>query len=89
MIKENLTVKKSRYFSIRQDGIGEIYVENLPSTESMKKHLKLCRKRLEMVRKAMPEETWSMVIEQQWKEGEDSHFQIMDVETGEIQEQVL
>jgi hypothetical protein len=81
--------EKTRYLIVRQDGGKEIYTELLSVTGDIKSALSLCKKRFAMIKKAMPKESWSMTVEQQWKEGEDSHFQIMDVETGELQEQVL
>lgn len=88
MITENMTVKKTRYISVKLNG-EEMYVEDISATGSMKGYLKACRERLKHIRKAMPNASWSVTIEQQWKEKDDSHFQIMDVETEEIQEQVL
>lgn len=88
MIPENMTVKKTRYVSFKLSG-EEMYVEDISAKVSMKEHLKACRERLRLIRKAMPRANWTITIEQQWKEKGDSHFQIMDVETEEIQEQVL
>ncbi len=88
MISENMTVKKTRYLSVKLNG-EEMYVEDTPIKGSMKEHLKACRERLKLIRKAMPNASWTIMIEQQWKERGDSHFQIMDVETEELQEQVL
>ncbi len=88
MIPENMTVKKTRYVSFKLNG-EEMYVEDITPAGSMKEHLKACRERLKLIRKAMPNASWSITIEQQWKERGNSHFQIMDVETEELQEQVL
>ncbi len=88
MIPENMTVKKTRYVSFKLNG-EEMYVEDIPAAGSMKDHLQACRERLKQIRKAMPKASWTITIEQQWKERGNSHFQIMDVETEEIQEQVL
>lgn len=88
MATENMTVKKTRYISVKLNG-EEMYVEDVQAAGSMKDHLKACRERLRLIRKAMPNATWAITIEQQWKERGDSHFQIMDIETEELQEQVL
>ena len=88
MIPEKMTVKKTRYLSVKLNG-EEMYVEDITPAGSMKEHLKGCRERLKHIRKAMPKTSWSITIEQQWKERGNSHFQIMDVETEELQEQVL
>ncbi len=88
MITENMTVKKTRYISVKLNG-EEMYVEDVPAAGSMKDHLKACHERLKLIRKAMPKASWIITIEQQWKERGNSHFQIMDVETEELQEQVL
>jgi hypothetical protein len=37
----------------------------------------------------MPLGKWSITIEQQWKEKGVTHFQMMDVATGKLQESVL
>ena len=77
-----------RYISVKMND-SEIYVEDIPATGSIKNSVKACFKRLNTIRKALPKAKWSITIEQQWKDNGDSHFQILDVETGELQEQVL
>jgi len=37
----------------------------------------------------MPLGKWSITIEQQWKEGGVTHFLMLDVVTGKLQESVL
>lgn len=88
MITKNTTAKKSRYISVKLNG-EETYVEDIPTTGSMKDHLKTCKERLKLIRKAMPNAKWMITIEEQWMENGDTHFQIMDVETEELQKQVL
>jgi hypothetical protein len=88
MVKENMTAKKERYISVRQDG-EEIYVENIPVTGRMRDHQKAVKLRLREIQRVMPLGKWSITIEQQWKEKGVTHFQMMDVTTGKLQESVL
>ena len=88
MTTKNTSVRKSRYISVKLNN-EETYVEDIPTTGSIKDHLKDCKERLKLIRKAMPKAKWMITIEEQWMENGDSHFQIMDVETEELQKQVL
>lgn len=87
MIKENMTAKKSRYLSVRNGG-EEMYVEDIPSTGRMRDHLPAAKLRLRGIQRVMPLGKWSITIEQQWKEGGVTHFQMLDVSTGELRESV-
>lgn len=88
MVRENTTAKKNRYISVRNDG-EETYVENIPVTGRMRDHLPVVKLRLREIQRVMPLGKWSITIEQQWKEGGATHFQILDVVTGKLQESVL
>ena len=88
MVRENMTAKKTRYISVRNDG-EEIYVENIPVSGRMRDHLPVVRLRLREIQKVMPLGKWSITIEQQWKENSVTHFQMLDVITGKLQESVL
>lgn len=80
---------KSRYLSVKLDG-SEIYAENLATDGNIKNSLKLGRDKLGLLKQALPKGDWTLTIEQQeQKENGDTHFEILDVETGELQKQVL
>lgn len=88
MVKENMTAKKTRYISVRNAG-EETYVENIPLSGRMRDHLPDAKLRLREIQRVMPLGKWSIAIEQQWKEGGITHFQILDVVTGKLQKSVL
>lgn len=88
MARENMTVKKTRYISVRNDG-EETYVENIPASGRMRDHLPAVKLRLREIQRVMPLGKWSITIEQQWKENDITHFQMLDVITGKLQESVL
>ena len=88
MVKENMTAKKTRYISVRNAG-EETYVENIPVTGRMQDHLPAAKLRLREIQRVMPLGKWSITIEQQWKENGVTHFQMLDVVTGKLQESVL
>ena len=88
MVKENMTAKKTRYISVRNGG-EEMYIENLPVSGRMRDHLRVTKLRLREIQRVMPLGKWSITIEQQWKEGQVTHFQMLDVVTGKLQESVL
>jgi hypothetical protein len=79
---------KNRYMSIRLSG-EEIYIEDIQTDGDIKDSLKLGKDKLNMIKKAMPKGDWSITIENQSLKNGDTHFQILDVETEELQEQVL
>ena len=87
MVKENMTIKKSRYICVSIGGM-EVYTENIPTTGSMRDHLPATKLRLREIEKIMPLGQWSARIEQQWKEKDATHFQMLDVLTGKLQESV-
>jgi hypothetical protein len=88
MVRENMTAKKERYISVRNDG-EEMYVENISTTGRMRDHLPAVKLRLREIQRVMPLGKWSITIEQQWKEKGTTHFQMLDVVTGKLQESVL
>lgn len=88
MVRENMTAKKTRYISVRNDG-EETYIENIPVTGRMRDHLPAAKLRLREIQRAMPLGKWTITIEQQWKEKGVTHFQVLDVVTGKLQESVL
>ena len=88
MVKENMTAKKTRYISVRNDG-EETYVENISVSGRMRDYLPAAKLRLREIQRVMPLGKWSITIEQQWKENDVTHFQILDVATGKLQETVL
>ncbi len=88
MVRENMTAKKTRYISVRNGG-EETYVENIPVSGRMRDHLPAAKLRLREIQRVMPLGNWSIMIEQQWKEGGVTHFQMLDVVTGKLQESVL
>jgi len=88
MVRENMTAKKTRYISVRNDG-EETYVENIPVSSRMRDHLPAVKLRLREIQRVMPMGKWSITIEQQWKDNGITHFQMLDVVTGKLQESVL
>jgi len=88
MVRENMTAKKSRYISVRNGG-EEMYVENIPTSGRMRDHLPAAKLRLREIQRVMPLGKWSITIEQQWKDSGVTHFQMLDVVTGKLQESVL
>lgn len=88
MVRENFTAKKTRYISVRNDG-EETYVENIPVAGRMRDHLPAARLRLREIQRVMPLGKWSITIEQQWKDNDITHFQMLDVVSGKLQESVL
>jgi len=88
MVRENMTVKKTRYISVRNGG-EETYVENIPTSGRMREHLPAVKLRLREIQRVMPMGKWSITIEQQWKEGDVTCFQMLNVMTGRLQESVL
>ncbi|MBU1864519.1 MAG: hypothetical protein KKH94_12740 [Candidatus Omnitrophica bacterium] len=55
----------------------------------MKDHAPAVKIRLREIERLMPLGKWSITIEQQWKENGVTHFQMLDVSTGQLQESVL
>lgn len=88
MICENMTAKKERYISVRNDG-EEMYVENISTAGRMRDHLPAVKLRLREIQRLMPLGKWSITIEQQWKEKGTTHYQMLDVVTGKLHESVL
>lgn len=88
MVRENMTVKKERYISVRNGG-EEMYVENISTGGRMRDHLPAVKLRLREIQKVMPLGKWSITIEQQWKEKGATHFQMLDVATGKLGESIL
>ena len=88
MVCENMTAKKTRYISVRNYG-EEMYVENISTSGRLREHLPAVKLRLREIKRLMPLGKWSITIEQQWKENNIAHFQILDVATGKLQESVL
>ena len=88
MVKENITAKKTRYISVRNGG-EETYIENIPVSGRMRDHLPAAKLRLREIQRVMPLGKWSIGIEQQLKENGITHFQMMDVVTGKLEESVL
>ena len=82
-------VRKSRYISVHQDGM-EMYTEPISLEGNIRDHVPAGKLRLWEIRRVMPFGKWGMNIEEQRKaRNGDSHFLIVDVETGEVKEQVL
>ncbi|PJC48611.1 MAG: hypothetical protein CO035_02600, partial [Candidatus Omnitrophica bacterium CG_4_9_14_0_2_um_filter_42_8] len=74
MVRENMTAKKTRYISVRNDG-EETYVENIPVTGRMRDYLPAAKLRLREIQRVMPLGKWSITIEQQWKGNDVTRFQ--------------
>lgn len=88
MVKENMTAKKKRYICISIDGM-EVYIEDIPTTGTIKDHVPAARLRLREIRKIMPLGKWSIRIEQQWPNLSGRHYQYLDIEKGKLEEKVL
>lgn len=88
MVKENLTVKKSRYLCVSIGGM-EVYTEDIPSIRSMRDHLPAAALRLREIQKIMPLGQWSIRVEQQWPEKDARHYQWIDVVSGKLEERVM
>lgn len=88
MVKENLTVKRSRYLCISIGGM-EVYTENIPSSGSMRDHLPAAALRLREIQKVMPLGQWSIRVEQQWPEKDARHYQWIDTISGKLEERVM
>ena len=77
---------KSRYFSVRNEG-HEIYVEDVSKTMSREVLKQIALKKLHLIRQAMPSGTWTIVIEQEVRDGDfknmASHYESYNPETGE------
>ena len=70
-------------------GSDEFYKENISTTGDILDQLSFAKNRLEKIRTAMPLFEWDMEIEEQFMKGEDSVFMIVNVDTGELQEEVM
>lgn len=82
-------VRKTRYISVRLGG-EEVYVENISSEGDLLSAVPAGKLRLREIQKVMPLGDWSLNIEEQWKNrNSETHFRIVDVTTGKIQESVL
>jgi len=89
MVRENMTAKKTRHISVRNDG-EETYVENIPVSGRMRDHLSAVKLRLREIQKVMPLGDWSLNIEEQWKNRNgETHYRIVDITTGNLQESIL
>lgn len=88
MVKENITVKKSRYICISVGGM-EVYTENISVSGSMIDHVPAAKIRLREIERVMPLGKWSIRIEQQWPEKDARHYQWVDVVTGKMDEKVI
>jgi hypothetical protein len=88
MVKENLTVKKSRYLCVSIDGM-EVYTENIPSSGSLRDHFPAAKLRLREIQKVMPLGKWSIRIEEQWPVKSSRYYQWIDVVTGKLEEKVI
>ena len=83
MVKENMTVNKTRYICVSIGGM-EVYTEDIPATGAMIDHLPAARLRLREIQKVMPLGQWAVRIEQQWPEKGVRHYQWIDAATGEL-----
>lgn len=82
-------VKKTRYISVRLSG-EEVYVENISTQGDLRDAIPAGKLRLREIQKIMPLGNWSLNIEEQWKsQTGKTHFRIVDVTTGKLQESVL
>ena len=88
MVRENMTVKKTRYLSVSMNGM-EVYTEGISATGSMRYHVAAAKLRLREIRRLMPLGKWSIKIEQQWPEGSLRHYQWINVTTGKLEENVM
>ncbi len=83
------TVRKVRYISVHNDGL-EMYTEPISIEGDIRDRIPAGKLRLREIQKVMPLGKWGLNIEEQWKgRNGDSHFLIVDVDTGEVKEQVL
>ena len=82
-------VRKVRYISLHNDGL-EMYTEPISIEGDIRDYIPAGKLRLREIKKVMPLGKWGMNVEEQWKGcNDDTHFLIVDVETGEVKEQVL
>lgn len=82
-------VRKTRYISVRQGG-EEVYVENISTQGDMRNAVPAGKLRLREIQKIMPLGNWGLNIEEQWKgRNGETHYRIVDVTTGTLQESVL
>jgi hypothetical protein len=82
-------VRKTRYISVRQGG-EDVYVENISIQDDLRDAVPAGKLRLREIQKVMPLGDWSLNIEEQWKNRNgETHYRIVDVTTGKIQESVL
>ena len=88
MVKENMTVKKTRYICVSIGGM-EVYTENISSAGAMRDHLPSAKLRLREIQRVMPLGQWSVRIEEQWLEKDARHFQTLDVQTGKLVDKIL
>jgi hypothetical protein len=88
MVKENMTVKKSRYICVSVGGM-EVYTENISVSGSMMDHVPASKIRLREIERVMPLGKWSIRIEQQWPDKDARHYQWVDVVTGKMDEKVI
>ncbi len=87
-VTEN-AVKKTRYISVRLGG-EEVYVENISTQGDLRDAVPAGKLRLREIQKIMPLGKWSLNIEEQWKGRNcETHYRIVDVTTGKIQESLL
>lgn len=87
MVKENMTVEKSRYLCVSV-GDMEVYTENISVEGSMRDHVPAMKLRLREIQRVMPLGKWSITIEQKWEEKGVMYRQMLDVVTGKLQELV-
>ncbi len=88
MVKENMTVKKSRYICVSVGGM-EVYTENISTSGSMVDFVPAAKIRLREIERVMPLGKWSIRNEQQWPEKDARHYQWVDVVTGKMDEKVI
>ncbi|MBN1364516.1 MAG: hypothetical protein JW976_06905 [Syntrophaceae bacterium] len=81
--------KKTRYISVWLGG-AEVYVENISTQGDLRAAVPAGKLRLREIQKVMPLGDWSLNIEEQWKtRNGETHYRIVDVSTGKVQESVL
>ncbi|MCG3204313.1 MAG: hypothetical protein KCHDKBKB_01028 [Elusimicrobia bacterium] len=77
---------KARYFSVRNEG-HEIYAENVSKTLNKNILKEDALHRLRLIRQGMPSGNWTIVIEQEVRDGEfknrASYYESFNPETGE------
>ena len=82
-------VEKTRYISVRLAG-GEVYVENISTEGDLLGAVPAGKLRLREIQKVMPLGDWSLNIEEQWKNRNgETHYRIVDITTGNLQESIL